>query len=202
MTGRRRCRQVRERPRWRGMVSWCRCGEGSAQDRDRSVIAIPGDPEEGYSPVAGSIAATMNLGTVVAVRPDEPGWGSRRRPFHDGESRQAWGLVSPRATEHRAVGAFVRSVLGEPTSVESPIRRPTSGCSGARTVNLPSSVSARPASYLRLATSTATASTESDLTGRRRLRHTSGTRSMEEQRIASSPTEPRVISRSQETRVR
>ena len=92
-------------------------GKARNQDWDLSVIALPAEPEEGFSPLAGSIASELNLGTVVAVGPDGLGWASQETQFYDGEFERAWGLIPPGSNEDQAVDSFVRSVLGGPDSV-------------------------------------------------------------------------------------
>lgn len=88
-----------------------------AQDWDLSVIALPAEPDGGFSPFAGSIATAMNLGTVVAVGPNGLGWASQETQFSEGEFERAWGLIPPGSNEDQAVDSFVRSVLGGPDSV-------------------------------------------------------------------------------------
>lgn len=82
-----------------------------------SVVAAATEPEVGFSPYAGTIAANLNAETVVVVGPSGLGWASQEPDFHQEEFERAWSLIPPGSTENGAVASFVRSVLGGPDSV-------------------------------------------------------------------------------------
>jgi hypothetical protein len=82
-----------------------------------SVVAVAAEPDVGYSPYAGSIAASLNAETVVVVGPTGLGWASQEADFYQEEFERAWSLIPPGSTENAAVGSFVRSALGGPDSV-------------------------------------------------------------------------------------
>ena len=82
-----------------------------------SVVAVATEPVTGFSPYAGTIASSLNAGTVVVIGPTSLGWASQEPDFYQEEFERAWNLIPPASTENTSVASFVRSVLGGPDSV-------------------------------------------------------------------------------------
>ena len=91
--------------------------DARAQGWSLSVVAVAAEPETGFSPYAGTIASSLNAGTVAVVGPTGLGWASQEPDFYQEEFERAWSLIPPESTENAAVASFVRSVLGGPDSV-------------------------------------------------------------------------------------